>query len=446
MTSRGRVELPGGGVTPPPRRPRAAASKNLLVMGSQSRRRAMLTVTDQVVSSGSNFATGVAVARLSGISQFGQYMVVVVFWLVLVGLHRALITEPMVVTSRDADDLRSRLADGLAAEAVYGCVVGLLVAAGGGLALLGGHSLGVPLLAMSVWLPGLLIQDYWRAMAFQRARPGAALANDTAFVIVQAVATVAFALVGWRSVGYMITAWGLGGLAGALYGFRRFPAVSRPMQGWEMLARLWPRSRWILADFASGYMTEQANLLLAAVLLSTVDFGGFRAAYTLIGPILILLLAEMNLGLPEATRRACSDDPDALAHFARRLSAVTFVCVAAYGVLLAVAGRRLLSMVYGPSFPTFSPLVSLGALSFAVASLSTGEGIALKAGARMSLVWRARLFVGLVSLASLVVLVQWLGVVGAGWSSVVTAATWAISMQVVYRLELRRSDPVGLAT
>ncbi len=415
-------------------------------MGAQSRRRAMLTVSDQVVSSGSNFATGVAVARLSGITQFGQYMVVVVFWLVLVGLHRALITEPMVVTSRDADDLRARLADGLAAEAVHGCAAGLLVALGGALALAGGHSLGVPLLAMSVWLPGLLIQDYWRAMAFQQARPGAALANDTVFVVVQAAATVTFAVVGWRSVGYMISAWGLGGAAGAAYGYRRFPSISRPVQGWRMLERLWPQSRWILADFASGYMTEQANLLLAAVLLTTVDFGGFRAAYTLIGPILILLLAEMNLGLPEATRRAAGDDPHALNHFARRLSAVTFVCIAAYGVLVAVAGRWLLSVVYGPGFPSFSPLVTLGALSFAVASLSTGEGIALKAGARMSLVWRARLFVGLVSLASLVVLVQWLGVVGAGWSSVVTAATWAVSMQIVYRLELRREEGATLGT
>jgi O-antigen/teichoic acid export membrane protein len=440
------VGVRGDPLTPPTRRARPGLPVNLLAMGAQSRRRAMLTVSDQVVSSGSNFATGVAVARLSGITQFGQYMVVVVFWLVLVGLHRALITEPMVVTSRDADDLRARLADGLAAEAVHGCAAGLLVALGGALALAGGHSLGVPLLAMSVWLPGLLIQDYWRAMAFQQARPGAALANDVVFVVVQAAATITFAVVGWRSVGYMIAAWGLGGLAGAVYGYRRFPAISRPVQGWRMLARLWPQSRWILADFASGYLTEQANLLLAAVVLSTVEFGGFRAAYTLIGPILILLLAEMNLGLPEATRRAASDDPHALDHFARRLSAVTFVCIAAYGVLVAVAGRWLLSVVYGPGFPRFSSLVTLGALSYAVASLSTGEGIALKAGARMSLVWRARLLVGLVSLVSLVVLVHWLGVVGAGWSSVATAATWAVSMQIVYRLEQRRTAPAPVPT
>jgi len=187
-----------------------------LVMGSQSRRRAALTVTDQVVSSGSNFATGVAVARLSGISQFGQYMVVVVFWLVLVGLHRALITEPMVVTSRADDDLGVRLADGLAAEAVYGAAACVVVGAGAAAALATGHSLGGPLLALSLWLPGLLVQDYWRAMAFQQARPSLALANDLVFVAVQALAVVVFALVGWRTVGYMIGAWGLGGLAGAI--------------------------------------------------------------------------------------------------------------------------------------------------------------------------------------------------------------------------------------
>ncbi len=413
-------------------------------MGSQSRRRAALTVTDQVVSSGSNFATGVAVARLSGISQFGQYMVVVVLWLVLVGLHRAIITEPMVVTARDADDLRARLAHGLAAEVVYGGVTGIVMATAGVLALAGGHSLGVPVLALSVWLPGLLVQDYWRAMAFQQARPGAALANDMVFVAVQAVAVVAFALVGWRSVGYMIGAWGLGGLGGALYGFRRFPAMSGPRSGWHMLKGLWPQSRWILADFGTGYLTDQATQLLAAVLLSSVDFGGFRAAYTLIGPIMVLLLAQTNLGLPEATRRACSDDPEALAHFARRLSTATFACVALYGAFVTIAGRQLLRIVYGAGFSTFSPLVTLGAVAYALASLSTGEGIALKAGGRMSLVWRARLVVGVVSLTSLVLLVRWLGVVGAGWSSVVTGICWAISIQLVYRLEHRRADGAAL--
>lgn len=408
-------------------------------MGSQGRRRAALAVTDQVVSSGSNFATGVAVARLSGISQFGKYMVVIVIWLVLVGLHRALITDPMVVTARDDDDLRSRLADGLASEAMFGCGAGLLVAFGGILALAAGHTLGGPLLAMSVWLPGLLIQDYWRAMAFQQTRPGAALANDMVFVGVQAVATLVFALVGWRSVGYMIGAWGLGGMAGALYGFRRFPAISGPAQGWRMFGHLWHHSRWLLADFATGYLTDQVTLLLAAALLTSADFGGFRAASSLLGPILIVLLAEVNLGLPEATRRACSDDPDALPHFARRLSRVTFSCVAAYGVLVSLVGRPLLQVVYGPGFSTFSPLITLGALAYAAASLSTGEGIALKAEGRMSLVWRARLLIGAVSLGSMVVLVRWLGVVGAGLSSVMTGTSWALSMQVVYHLEQRRT-------
>lgn len=413
-------------------------SLNRLAIDAHSRRRAALTVTDQVVSSGSNFATGVAVARLSGITQFGQYMIVVVFWLVLVGLHRALITEPMVVTSRDADDLRSRLAHGLAAEAVYGFAAGATMAIGGALALAAGYPLGGPLLALSLWLPGLLVQDYWRAMAFQQGRPGMALANDVVFVVVQGAAVVVLALIGWHTVGYMIAAWGLGGMAGAIYGFRRFPAVSRPAEGWQMLAGLWPQSRWILADFASGYLTEQANLLLAAALLTRVDFGGFRASYTLIGPILILLLAEMNLGLPGATRRACSEDPDALHHYARRLSGATFACVATYGVLAIVAGQYLLRTVYGPGFARFGPLVTLGAVAYSIASLSTGQGIALKAGARMSLVWRARLLVGLVSLTSMVVLVEWLGVVGAAWSSVVTGATWAIAIRVVYRMELGR--------
>ena len=53
------------------------------------RRRILLTFSDQAVSSASNFVTGVAVARLAGVARFGDYMLTIMVWLIVVGVHRA---------------------------------------------------------------------------------------------------------------------------------------------------------------------------------------------------------------------------------------------------------------------------------------------------------------------------------------------------------------------
>jgi len=50
------------------------------------RRRILLTFSDQAVSSASNFVTGVAVARLAGVARFGDYMLTIMVWLIVVGV------------------------------------------------------------------------------------------------------------------------------------------------------------------------------------------------------------------------------------------------------------------------------------------------------------------------------------------------------------------------
>ncbi|MDQ3897681.1 MAG: hypothetical protein M3326_10665, partial [Actinomycetota bacterium] len=145
----------------------------------------MLTFLDQVVSSVTNFATGVAVARLSGAAQFGEYMLVLLIWIVIVGVHRRLVTEPMTVASGDMDAQHSAIAGGLGAEILLGTVGSAAVVGAGLITTATGARIGATMLALSPWLIPLLVQDYWRAMAFQRRRPDLALINDIAFAVVQ---------------------------------------------------------------------------------------------------------------------------------------------------------------------------------------------------------------------------------------------------------------------
>ena len=395
------------------------------------------------MSSTSNFLTGLAVAQLSGPAEFGRYMLMLMVWLVTVGAHRALVTEPLIVTSRKIADDRELTARGLSAELLLGIAISALLATGGLVTLAAGARIAIPMLALTPWLIPLLVQDYWRGVSFNQRRPGLALANDVIFAVVQVTAIALFSLAGWRTAAHMITAWGLGAATGALLGFWLVPGAGRPRRGWAFLSGAWPLSRSMLADFLTSFASHQAYLAFAALLLSQVDYGGFRAALNLMGPVIIVLHAGANIGLPEASRRFDPEDPSALRRFARHLTAGTFLCVAIYAGVVAIGGGRLLGFVFGPAFGSFGQLATLAALQYVIAVSWFGQGIALKAAGRMRRLWRARLVVAAASLVLLVVFVHWLGTVGAGWAGVMTDVAYACAVHAIYRAELGRKAGGG---
>lgn len=417
-------------------------------IGTGAQRRAALSFIDQSVSSISNFASGVVVARLSGAAEFGQYMLVLVIWLLAVGIHRALVTEPVIVISRETDDWRRLVSHGLSAELLLASAVSLLVAAGGITASVAGARAGTLMLASSPWFISLLIQDYWRGMAFQQRRPGLALVNDLLFAAVQGVVIVVFWAIGWRSAAHVIAAWGIGATAGALLGVWWFRVLSPRRDGGRLLRRLWPLSRWMLMDFLTGFAANQGYLFFAVLLLSDVDYGGFRAAFNLMGPIVVIVHAGANIGLPEASRRTDLKDLAPLRQFARRLSAATFILVAIYGAFVAFSGKQLLIFLYGSDFGRFAPLATLAAIQHILAVSVFGHAIALKAAGRMRGLWRARLLAASASLASMVLLVSWVGALGAGWAGVATALYYVGAVYAIYTRELIRVDskPSELST
>lgn len=411
------------------------------MIGTAARRRAALSFLDQVVSSGSNFASGVIVARLSGAGQYGEYMLAFTVWVVVVGLHRALIAEPLIIRSGATDAARSPVGQGLVAEVLLGAALGVVVAIAGVATIAAGAPFGLPLLTLAPWLVCLLVQDYWRAICFQRQRPGLALSNDVVFLAVQLGMIIVFASLGWRTAGYIIAAWGIGATAGSVLGLWWFRSFARPSEGRRLLRHLWPLSRWTLADFSTGFAADQAYLAFVALLLAPVDYGGFRAAASFMGPIIVILHAGSNIGLPEASRRAASQGVAALGTVARRLTGGAFACIALYGTAVGATGEKILRLVYGDSFAEFAPLVALASVQYMLAVLVFGQGIALKAAGRMRLLWRARALVAVASLISMVVLVSLFGTIGAGWAGVCTGGYFAIGVYAVYRAEfLRRPE------
>lgn len=411
------------------------------LIGGTVERRIALTFLDQVISSVSNFVPGVVLARLAGAAQFGDYMLAFLVWVVVVGVHRSVVTEPLMIINRPGPEGRVLVADGVTADLLVASCLSAAVGIGGVLVFLTGGNFGLVMLALSPWVIPLLLQDYWRAMAFREGRPELAVVSDGAFAATQTAAIGAFVAIGWHAPAHMIAAWGIGGCAGAVLGFRWFPRGSSPRRGWRLLSVLRPQSQWMAADFVTAFAAQQGYLAVAALLLARAEYGGFRAALGLMGPTIVVLHAAANIGLPEASRRVAVSEAAAFRRVGRLVSAGTFSCIGLYGAVIAVAGGDLLRILYGPEFVRFGDLAILAAVQYSIASLLFGQEIVLKAAGRMRGLWRARIMVVGPSLISLILLVGWLGTIGVGWAGVCTGVYYTLAVGAAYRLELSPSKP-----
>lgn len=392
--------------------------------------RAVVTLVDQVVSSASNFLLGMLIARASGADGLGTFGIAFLVWLAVVGLNRALVTEPMTVgdaTGRAG----ANLPEGLLSALVVGLVAATGIAAVGVVMHLAGVGTAA-LLAVAVWIPSLLAQDYCRSMAFRLRRPDQALLSDAAFAVVQVASSLALYLGGVRSTAAFISAWGLGATVGAIVGVRLLRIRPTVRGAVPHLRALWPRSRWFVAEFGTSFPADQGYLLLLPVLLGTAQFGYFRAGMGLIGPVVVVFIAGGNIGLPESVRRLREGGAAGLRSYARSLTAVVLAVTVVYCGLVAALAEPVLRVVYGAEFAPAATVTRLIALQYVLMAVSFGFGQAVKAAGRMRQLWLGRAVSAALSILAVVVLTAEFGLVGAGVASVTAGLAYSTGVLVVH--------------
>jgi len=400
-------------------------------------RGAVLTLADQIVSSASNFIVGVLVARTGGAGALGTFGIALLIWLTVLGAHRALITEPMtVVGSTDSRD--AQLREGMLASLGLSTVTaGVLAAVAGVLLFTGVDAWAV--LALAPWIPSLLLQDYWRGMAFRLQRAHHALINDVVFAAVQGLVTVALFALDVENVATFIASWGVGATAGAVIGLLLAQVRLRlPGRGGVAhLRTLWPRSRWFLAEFSTAFPSDQGYLLLLSALLGMTGFGVYRAGASLFGPVVVIFLAGGNVGLPECVRQLRHHGMSGLATYIPRLTAAVLTVTTVYCGMVAILAAPILRLVYGEQFAGAVIIVRLVAVQTVIGAAVAGCFLALKAADRLEQLWLIRTATAVVAITSALVLATSFGLTGAGLASVLNTVTYMVGVTVAYRRLLR---------
>jgi O-antigen/teichoic acid export membrane protein len=344
--------------------------------------RAVWTLVDQAVSSLTNAALALVVARSVGGADFGAFSVALFTFGFVIGTGRAVICDPFVIHHADvAAHVRRRAArDASGAAVAYGVVTGL-ACAGIGL-LVQGHA-GEALVALGLSLPGLLVQDCWRYVFFAAGRAKSAAINDLVWAAVQFAAIGALLAGGRNSVFLLTLAWGGAALVAAVAGALQAGVVPAP----GATLRWLHATRELNVRLGLDYVVNMGAVNLAIYLIGAIAgllaIGSIRAAQVLLGPLQLLSFGVSAFALPLLTT---------VVGAGRRLlraavlfsGGITLVSAAWVGILLLMPpalGEALLGDSWAGAF---SVLLPIGVVMLA-SGATIGPRVGLKALRRADL-------------------------------------------------------------
>jgi O-antigen/teichoic acid export membrane protein len=374
-------------------------------------------IADQALSSVTNFAIGIVIARLLGPQALGAFALAFSTYTVGLNVSRGLATDPLVI--RFAGEEPAAWRRGTAEAAGTALIVG---AAGGAICVLFGAlfdrvldpGVGLVFVALGVALPGLLVQDAWRFAFFTARRNEHAFLNDLVWTVAQLIAFAVLIWNGATEIAVLVLAWGGAASVAAIVGSFQAGIWPRPA-----LARRWVRDH---KDLGSRYVAENLSLsgeqqLRAygvAAIAGLQTAGSLRAAELLLGPLNVIHFGLEPVALAHAVRvgrRSAQRLLNVCALLGGTLVGLTIL----WGAVVLLLPDRVGTAILGASWPTVDELLLPMVLFTAGTGLTAGAHVGLRAlaAARRSL--RTRLASSCMRLGGALAGAAGGGGVGAAW-------------------------------
>jgi O-antigen/teichoic acid export membrane protein len=393
-------------------------------------------LADQALSSLTNFAVGVMVARSVSARDFGVFSLIFATYLIALGVSRALSSEPLVVRYSGVDPASWRNATAAATA-----TAGALGFAGGLACLLLGlwtrGEAGAGLLALGVTLPGLLVQDCWRFAFAAAGRLRAAFMNDLIWALAMLPALAALTGYGETRLSLLVFAWGgsatLAGIAGAFQA--GIPAALGSVRRWLVEERR--LSLPYLGEFMALSGSTQLSFYAIGAVAGLQAAGALRAGQILLGPLNVLFMGTSMFAIPEGVRQLNASSSHLL-RLTRRLSfglaGGALFWSAAVSFLPVAVGTAML----GPTWPAARAVVIPMGLIMMGSGIANGANLGLRSLGAAKHGLKARLCVTPLSVAG--------GVIGAALGAAPGAALGLAASSVVASVIWWRQFRAALGT
>ena len=331
-----------------------------------------IALADQIVVSGTSFATAVAVARFAGPSELGTYALGVSLYLMAAMVQDALVTVPYSVLGAASVPpgamLRRLWQIAAAAMTVVALAAGYDAATGAS------HAGALAVLALV--MPVLLARELVRRVSLAELNPrltltvdvGVASAQLTGVALLSATgaldARLAFATVGGASALGVGVWW--------LATRHRDPGAPHDRSAVQAAARL---GRSVLASRV--VMTIHSDGIILWMLARVADpatLGLFVAGAALMSFANPLVLGLASVATPLARSAYAHGGRAAAGRAIRRTARLVVVTTGGVGVVLVIAGSTLAAALYGPGYVFGETLLAL--LAGATAATAVGTAFA----------------------------------------------------------------------
>lgn len=402
-------------------------------------RRASWSVIDQGLSAASNLLLSIIVARTVDADGFGAFAIAFLCFSLLIGLCRAIIGQPLQITFSSASerDFHQAVRSALGAALCLGVLSGIVLA-GAGLILDG--AVGSALLAVSLCLPGLLVQDTCRMAFFSAGRADRAAANDGLWTVLEFAVLAGLLLAGVSMIGPMILAWGGTATIAAVVGARVLRALPRLRGSLRWLLDQRRLSGYLVAEHFLGEGLAQVGILMVGFVSMPSEVGGLRAAQVLLGPLNIMVTAALLFGIPEIARRK------ELSIRGRELlgsgiSALVGVITVGYAVVLLLIPDAIGEQILGDTW-TGAQAVLIPMCVLALASaLGTGPGAVLFGLGQARVSFILNLVKAPILIILLIVGIRWSAGLGAAWAIAAAEVIMLPVIVVAARRAIHRANP-----
>lgn len=316
-------------------------------------------LADQAVSSITNFAVTLYVARTLGAEQFGAFSLTYVTYSFALSASRGLATDPLMVRFSGAERpaWRRAVSTSSATALMVGLIAGALVLSG--TVFLSGTSRAA-FVALGLVLPGLMLQDSWRYAFFALGRGNFAFINDMIWAIALVPGLVYMHMTGHATVFAFILVWGAAAAVAAAAGPLQARVIPRPSGIPAWLGHHRDLGLRYLAENCANSGATQLRSYGIGIIVGLAAVGYVQAAGTLMGPFLVVFMGMSLVTIPEATR-ILRRAPHHLRLFCFLAGCGLAVGALAWGGFLLVAlpkglGAWLLGPIWKPSYGLILPL------------------------------------------------------------------------------------------
>ena len=392
-------------------------------------------IADQALSSLTNFALALVVARSVSPRELGAFALVFATYTLGLGATRSLVTDALLIRASggEVEDWRAS-----SAAATWLCLTGACAAAAAvvPVALVLGGTVGSGLLALAATLPGLLLQDAWRYVFFSGGHGSRAFVNDLAWAAVLLPALVVLVATDRESVGWFVLAWGAAGSAAGVLGMVQagfLPKPATPRSWWRRHRDL---SSPLFGEFVAWNAATQLTFYGVAGAAGVAAVGSIRAADVAFGPVNVLQTGLGIVAVPEGVR-ALRESPARLRRLVVLLAGVVGGAAAVVGLALLMTpddvGRGLLKRNWAGARSIMAAWTAVRVASGVVAA----AGVGLRALAATGRSLRARVCGDALLLAAALVGAVVNGLTGAKFGlavgTLVSAVIWVVQLERALR-------------